>query len=71
MTETKTDSREKLIDWLIQNDMDYFDYEGGKEWFKFILRNGCIGYDSLTDDELLSEILERDPDFSLEEVENA
>lgn len=71
MIETKTDSREKLIDWLIQNDMDYFDYEECREWFKLILRNGCIGYDSLTDDQLLSEVLERDPDFSLEEIENA
>jgi hypothetical protein len=68
MNETKTDNREKLIRWLLENDMDYFDHEGGRSWFKSILRNGCIGYDSLTDDQLMLEILDRDPDFSIEEV---
>ena len=71
MTETKTDNREKLIRWLLENDMDYFDHEDGRSWFKLILRNGCVGYDSLTDDQLLSEVLERDPDFLLKEIENA
>ena len=68
MTETKTDSREKLIDWLIENDMDYLDHIGGIEWLRFLLRNGCIGYDSLTDDQLMLEILDRDPDFCIEEA---
>ena len=65
------EKREKMIEWLVDNDMDYLRDSDGNEWIRFALRNGFDGYDKQTDDELLLEILERDPDFSLEEIENA
>lgn len=66
MNETKIDNRKKLINWLIENDMDYLDHIGGREWLRFVLRNGFEGYDKQTYDQLLSEVLERDPDFCIE-----
>ena len=63
--------REKMIEWLVDNDMDYLNYAGGLEWIRYVLRNGFDGYEKQTDEDLLLEILERDPDFSLEEIENA
>jgi len=63
--------REKMIEWLVDNDMDYLNHAGGLEWIRYVLRNGFDGYEKQTDDDLLLEILERDPDFSLEETENA
>jgi hypothetical protein len=56
-------NREKIIEWLIDNDMDYIQCAGGLEWLRFALQNGFEGYSNQTDNELMSEILERNPDF--------
>jgi hypothetical protein len=57
-------TREQMIEWLVNNDIDYVNgSRGGLEWLEHILRNGFDGYNNNTDDELRSEITERDPDF--------
>ena len=63
-------NREQMIEWLIDNDMDYINTAGGMEWVRTILGSGFGGYENETDEELQAEILERDQDAFNEEKEN-
>ncbi len=63
-------NREQMIEWLIDNDMDYINTAGGMEWVRTILESGFNGYANDSDEELQAEILERDQDAFNEEREN-
>ena len=55
-------SREEMIRWLVDNDIGvdgWFDSTEKDEWFEMILRNGFVGYENQTDEELATEIKER------------
>lgn len=57
-------TRDQMIEWLVSSDLDYMNQcKGGLEWIEHILTNGFEGYAKQTDDELRSEMIERDPDF--------
>jgi len=51
-------NRKQMIDWLVDNDMDYLNTAGGMEWLISSLRIGFEGYEKQTDDELKQEITE-------------
>jgi len=55
-------NRKQMIEWLIDHDLD-----GCGGWYlSTLLHEGFVGYRNYTDDQLRSEILERDPDEVLE-----
>jgi len=56
-------NRKQMIEWLVDNDMDYLNTAGGMEWLRFHLVNGFEGYEMQHDSELEQEIRERNPDF--------
>ena len=60
-------NREQMIEWLVDNDMDYINTAGGMEWVRTILGSGFGGYETETDEELRREILERNEDAFREE----
>jgi hypothetical protein len=67
-------NREKAIQSLVSNDMDYVNNtSGGLEWLESMLRQGFTGYDNYTDHDLVEECLNRDlPDSHyFDEVEVA
>lgn len=54
-------NREKAIDALVSNDLDYVENTGsGREWLESILLRGFVGYEHQSDDRLYQECLERD-----------
>lgn len=53
-------NREQMIEWLIDNDMEYINTAGGMEWLRTILGYGFGGYENDTDDELRIEIKSRE-----------
>ena len=56
-------TRDEMIDWLIDNDLNIFSSTKDFEcYFASILRTGFIGYENQTNDELRQEILERNED---------
>lgn len=57
-------TREEMIEWLVNSDIDFVqNHDGGREWLVGLLWSGFEGYDKNTDEELRQEIMERDPDF--------
>lgn len=52
-------SREELIQWLIDSDHEYKSDMGFNEWFEAVLRQGFVGYNNLTDEDLRLEREER------------
>lgn len=60
--------REKVIETLI--DDDFLDIgENDYSFFDAILKGGWIGYDNMTDEELIKECEERDIDYHVFESE--
>ena len=54
-------TRDQMIEWLIDNDVDYLTSSGGGlEWIRWVLTTGFPGYENEPDHVLREEILERD-----------
>jgi hypothetical protein len=64
-------TRNQMIEWLIDNDIDSIQADGCGSWLRCILSVGFEGYENQTDEELKAEILERDETAFDEENENA
>lgn len=52
-------NRDEIIETLIDDDYEYISESGGFKWFHSILNNGFVGYDNMTDEELIDEYNER------------
>lgn len=62
-------SREKLIELLIDDSLNsWYDRDDKDEYFSHIMRRGFVGYDNLTDQQLIDECIDRE---FFEEIENA
>lgn len=62
-------SREKLIELLIDDSLNsWYDRDDKDEYFAHIMRRGFVGYDNLTDQQLIDECIDRE---FFEELENA
>ena len=54
-------SRDKLIELLVDDDInDWFSKSDMADSFSYLLRNGFIGYDNRTDQELIDECISRE-----------
>jgi hypothetical protein len=65
-------TREEMIELLVDNDLhDWDDPMSRNEWLEYIFRHGFIGYETMTDEQLRNEFLDREfGDYDTEESKN-
>jgi hypothetical protein len=51
--------RDALIEKLVSDDLAYFTKTNALGWLSMILRDGKTGYNNMSDEELITECLER------------
>ena len=51
--------REKIIAWLVYDDMRYIRTDAGMEWLENLLRAGFAGYEGQNTEQLRHEMKER------------
>lgn len=62
--------REKLIEILVDDSINsWYDREDQADYFSYLMRVGFIGYNNLTDQQLIDECIDRELNF--EELQNA